>query len=445
MSLPLRRLAVAVVAVSALLVPGASAAPDAPVLAPLGATAPVPSAAAVTTALAGPSGVPALGGDLAGEVVDARSGSVLWQRAASAPHLVASTQKLLVAAAALSVLGPGDGPVTTLLTAGAIAGGVLHGDLYLRGGGDVLLQTMPTSAPTSAPTTTWPATASLDALAAQLAAAGVRTVTGSVVGDGTLFTGPAEAPGWRPTYVSQGSVAPVTALEVDHGRIGTSNVRSLDPATTAAGYLRGRLQAHGITVEGGTRRGGTPAGAVQLAAVTGAPVAVQVQEMLENSDNDLAESLGRRLALALHLPPTFAGASAAIMQTLSRAGLPIGSTHLTDASGLSRDDGVTPQLLTAVLRAAATTRADWRPLLVGLPVAAFSGTLADRDTGPAGVGAAGVVRAKTGNIEGVTAVAGTVVDAHGRLLLFSFVTDRAVGLVASENALDVLAGALVPL
>ncbi|MGH3743851.1 MAG: D-alanyl-D-alanine carboxypeptidase, partial [Mycobacteriales bacterium] len=240
MSRPLRRLAVAVTAVSALLVTGASAAPQAVVLAPLGTSAPVPTTAAVTSALAGPGGVPALGGDLAGEVVDARSGAVLWQRAATSPHLVASTQKLLVAAAALTVLGPGAGPVTSLRATGTIRDGVLHGDLYLRGGGDVLLQATPRPA--------WPATASLDALAAQLAAAGVRTVTGAVVGDGTLFTGPGEAPGWRPTYVSQGSVAPVTALEVDHGRLGTSNVRSHDPAGTAAGYLRTRLQVHGITV-----------------------------------------------------------------------------------------------------------------------------------------------------------------------------------------------------
>jgi D-alanyl-D-alanine carboxypeptidase/D-alanyl-D-alanine-endopeptidase (penicillin-binding protein 4) len=437
MSRTFRRLPVAVAAVSVLLVTGASAAPPAGVLAPLGTTAPVPTAAAVTSALAGPSGVPAFGGDLSGEVLDAQSGAVLWQRSATSPHLVASTQKLLVAAAALTVLGPGAGPDTSLRSTGTLTDGVLDGDLYLRGGGDVLLQTTAT--------TGWPATASLDALVAQLTAAGVRTIHGAVVGDGTLFTGADEAPGWRPTYVSQGNVAPVSALEVDHGRLGSSNVRSHDPAATAAGYLRTQLTAHGITVSGAIRDGASPAGARQLAAVTGAPVAVQVQEMLENSDNDLAEALGRRVALALHLPATFAGATDAILQTLLKAGMPVGPTHLSDASGLSRDDGVTPQLIGAILRAASTTRPAWRPLLAGLPVAAFSGTLSGRDTKPAAAAAAGVVRAKTGNISGVTAVAGSVVDGHGRQLLFSFVTNDAIGLTASEDALDLLAAALVPL
>jgi D-alanyl-D-alanine carboxypeptidase/D-alanyl-D-alanine-endopeptidase (penicillin-binding protein 4) len=437
MSRSFRRLAVAVAAVSALLVSGASAAPRVGVLAPLGTAGPVPTAAAVTSALAGPSGVPAFGGDLAGEVLDAQSGALLWKRAASSTRLVASTQKLLVSAAALTVLGPGAGPVTSLRSTGHVTGGVLDGDLYLRGGGDVLLQRTPSSG--------WPATASLEALAAQLKAAGIRTVRGAVVGDGSLFTGADEAPGWRPTYVSQGNVAPVTGLEVDHGRLGASNVRSRDPDATAAGYLRTQLRADGITVTGGSRDGVTPLGAKQLAAVAGAPVAVQVQEMLENSDNDLAEALGRRIAIALHLPATFAGATDAILRTLRTAGMPVGATHLADASGLSRDDGVTPQLIGAILRSASTSHADWRPLLAGLPVAAFSGTLAGRDTRPAAATAAGVVRAKTGNIAGVTAVAGSVVDAHGRQLLFSFVTNDAIGLTASENALDVLAAALVPL
>lgn len=449
----LRLLALAAAATSALAtgspafsppaVPAArsTAAPAVAVLAPLSPNAPgapLPTAAAVTTALSGPVRVPALGNDLTGVVLDAASGTVLWSRSPGALRLVASTQKLLTAAAALTVLGPGAAPATSVLAAGPVQDGVLHGDLYLRGGGDVLLAQTPGPG--------WPATASLDALAAQVAAAGVRTVTGAVVADGTLFTGPAQAPGWRPTYVPQGNVAPVTALEVDHGRLGpTTNARSLDPAALAASDLRTQLRAHGVTVGGGVRDGATPAGAQQLATVSGTPVAVEVQEMLENSDNDLAESLGRRVALALHLPPTFAGAATAILQTLSRAGLPLGGTHLSDASGLSRDDGVAPGLVAAILQAAATGHPEWRPLLAGLPVAAFSGTLVDRDLDAAGRAAAGIVHAKTGNLAGVTAVAGTVVDAHGRLLVFAFVTDHAIGLAASEHALDGLAAALVPL
>lgn len=408
-----------------------------PVLAPLPLTGSAPSAVVVSTALAGPSAAAALGGDLTGEVLDVGTGAVLWSRSPTTPVTVASTQKLLVSAAALDVLGPAHTSTTSLRSAGRISGGVLTGDLYLRGGGDVLLS--------ATASTGWPAVAGLDQLAAALAAKGVRRVDGAVVGDGSDFVGATTAPGWKVGYVSQGSVAPVSALEVDRGVQPGTIARDETPALQAADDLRSALASRGIAVTGGATTGTAPTAAVQLAAVAGPTVDVGVQEMLQDSDNDAAESYGRQLALATGRPPTFAGATAAITAQLAKDRLPTAGLSLADASGLSPDDRVTPQLLAAVLRAAATTRTAWRSILEGLPVAAFSGTLATRDLGPAGTAAAGVVRAKTGNIAGTTAVAGTVVDDSGRQLVFVFVTDDAQGLESSESALDALAAALVPL
>jgi D-alanyl-D-alanine carboxypeptidase/D-alanyl-D-alanine-endopeptidase (penicillin-binding protein 4) len=245
MARPFLRLAAVALLLPPVLVTSASAAPrPVVVLAPLGTAAPAPSAAAVNAALAGPSGAAALGGDLTGEVVDVQSGVVLWQRSPAEPVLVASTQKLLIAAAALSVLGAGAAPTTTLESTGTAAAGVLTGDLYLRGGGDVLLQ------PT--PSTGWPTTASLDGLAAALRATGITAVHGRLVADGSAFTGAAEAPGWRTSYVTQGSVAPVSALEVDRGLIAGSIARAQDPPYAAAVQLRAALARHGITVSGAT-------------------------------------------------------------------------------------------------------------------------------------------------------------------------------------------------
>ena len=81
----------------------------------------------------------------------------------------------------------------------------------------------------------------------------------------------------------------------------------------------------------------------------------------------------------------------------------------------------------------------------GLPVAAYSGTLFERYLDPAnGGGAAGVVRAKTGTLTGVNALAGLVVDADGRLLAFSVIADATggVNLRATEAALDRVAAAI---
>ena len=81
-------------------------------------------------------------------------------------------------------------------------------------------------------------------------------------------------------------------------------------------------------------------------------------------------------------------------------------------------------------------------MLTGLPVAAWSGTLADRYlTGRSRAGA-GNVRAKTGTLTGVSALAGVVRDRGGRVLVFAFVADRTSSTPAAEAALDALAARL---
>ena len=74
-----------------------------------------------------------------------------------------------------------------------------------------------------------------------------------------------------------------------------------------------------------------------------------------------------------------------------------------------------------------------------LPVAGWSGTLAERYTTGGQRFAAGRVRAKTGTLSTVSSLAGLVRDRSGALLLFSFDADRAVGTFGAEAALDALA------
>jgi D-alanyl-D-alanine carboxypeptidase/D-alanyl-D-alanine-endopeptidase (penicillin-binding protein 4) len=163
--------------------------------------------------------------------------------------------------------------------------------------------------------------------------------------------------------------------------------------------------------------------------------------MLTSSDNDLAEALGRALALHAGLPPTFAGAAAAVSRQLSLLGVPMAGVRLLDASGLSHLDRVTPRTLVAVLR---LVDADSRfaAIPAGLPVAGLTGTLADRYRRGRDRAAAGLVRAKTGTLAGVSALAGQVVDADGRLLVFAFLTDAAAAPATAQHALDVIAGRL---
>jgi D-alanyl-D-alanine carboxypeptidase/D-alanyl-D-alanine-endopeptidase (penicillin-binding protein 4) len=152
------------------------------------------------------------------------------------------------------------------------------------------------------------------------------------------------------------------------------------------------------------------------------------------------------VARAKGAPPTFAGASAAVLQVLRENGFDVGATTLLDGSGLSVRDTVPARLLTDLLSTAAAPdesqhrTAALRPLLVGLPVAGGSGTLASRYGGPATEGR-GWVRAKTGTLTGVNSLAGTVLSADGRVLVFALLSNGPDP-EAVRPRLDALAAAL---
>jgi D-alanyl-D-alanine carboxypeptidase/D-alanyl-D-alanine-endopeptidase (penicillin-binding protein 4) len=116
-----------------------------------------------------------------------------------------------------------------------------------------------------------------------------------------------------------------------------------------------------------------------------------------------------------------------------------------DGSGLSHDNRITPAALAKVVALAASpAHPELRTVLSGMPVAGFSGTLDDRfDAGTASAGR-GVVRAKTGTLDGVNTLAGAVEDADGRLLAFAFMANQvpASRVDAVLSSLDTLAGTL---
>jgi len=428
------KIGVAITALSALalgLTP-TSAAPAAqappPVLAGPSSTVAAPSPTGVARALAGPLADPALGGDPHVEVIDGLTGRVLLDRRGDVPAIPASTQKLLTAAAALLVLGPTDRLTTRVLASGP--------NLYLVGGGDPTLTTQPL-------VTGYPTAADLTALARATA----RTLqpgsqAGQIVGVADAYTGPDLAPGWSPYYLTEGEVARVRSLEVDEGRDAPGLLqvpRVSDPVLAAAQAFRTALTAAGAGA-GAATVGTAPAGARLVASVESPPVSALVERMLNYRDADIAESLGRQIAVRSGYPPTFAGTAAALTKVARELGLPAGET-ISDASGLSRTDAVAPAALTTLLRQAAYGRfPQLRALPAALPAAGFTGTLALRFTNDAPAGL-GHVRAKTGYLNGAVALAGYVTTASGRLLIFAALTP-APGRGAGEAALDRMAATL---
>ena len=418
------------------------------VLAPGNGTGDLPTGGGLESALAVPLSVTALGPQVAAVVADPATGKVLWSRNADQLSTPASTAKLVTSAAALAALGPG-ATFTTKVVRGAT-----DNSITLVGGGD------PTLAVHPFPAGQYPRPATLASLAAATARAlkaqGQSTV--SLGYDASLYTGPDLAPGWSATYVSTGDVTPISALEVDQGRLTTSGkpeddddpynlrARTTDPAAMAAAAFAALLTADGIHVTGTPAEQRARPSARTLASTNSPPLTAIVQQMLEESNNVIAENLARQVALKNNQPASYSGAAAAVTSELSRLGISTSGLHLVDGSGLSPQDAIAPATLVKTLRLA-TGNPKIRPLLAGLPVAGFSGTLSAGQSVFAGIGgpALGSVRAKTGNLGTVTTLAGLATDRTGRTLAFAFMADKipAAGMLqTAANAIDDAAAAL---
>jgi D-alanyl-D-alanine carboxypeptidase/D-alanyl-D-alanine-endopeptidase (penicillin-binding protein 4) len=169
--------------------------------------------------------------------------------------------------------------------------------------------------------------------------------------------------------------------------------------------------------------------------------------MLLESNNVIAENLARQVAMKMGQAASFAGAAAAETAVLQRLGAGPG-IQLVDGSGLSPQDRISPEALVQVLAAAASAQHPaLRPAITGLPVAGFSGTLSAGQSvfGAIGGAALGVVRAKTGNLDTVAALAGIAYDTGGRLLIFDFDAakiPKAKQLQAAANTINEAAAAV---
>ena len=357
--------------------------------------------AAVADAVQSASGQPLLGPHV-GVSVRELDGDELLMTSPDA-FIPASTTKLLTGYAALTTLDPQERFRTTT---------VLDGDrLVLVGGGDPYLMATPADRGFAARADL--ATLA-DRTAQALVAQGVTQV--SLDYDDTLFTGPADNPTWEPTYAAQNQVSPITALWVDRGRVDERRVE--DPSGSAAAIFAAQLTERGIAVSA-VRPGRAPVGADPVAEVVGPTVAQAVERMAVTSDNGAAEVLARQVALGAGAEPSFEGATSSVVAALDAGGFDTSGLVLRDGSGLSRQNRIAPSTLTSVVAAAQLAA----PQLTGdLPVAGFTGTLVERFVGVAG---RGLARVKTGALNQVHSLAGTVTTADGVVLTVAVMVDQA--------------------
>lgn len=401
-----------------------------PAMVALSDSAAVPSTNGMTAALAKALADPDLG-NLTGRITDARTGQQIWEQRADMPMQPASVNKVLTAGAALLALDRTARVTTTVVAADQTR---MPGTVVLVGGGDPTLSAAPPGEETW-----YRGAARISDLAEQVRRSGL--VPTAVQVDTSLFSGPDMAPGWDPADIGGGDIAPIQAAMIDAGRIQPTTVESRRSVTPALDAGRALAMALGVDPARVTFAPG-PAGGRQLASVQSAPLMSRLLEMMNSSDNVMAETIAREVAKATGRPLSFAGGVDAVLGKLAGDKIDVTGASLVDSSGLSVADLLTAKTLDEVINAAAgPDHPALRPLVDLLPVAGGSGTLsnrffdADSTRSPAGW-----LRAKTGSLTKTNALAGIVTDNSGRVLTFAFISNNA-GLTG-RIAIDALAATL---
>ncbi|WP_430781285.1 D-alanyl-D-alanine carboxypeptidase/D-alanyl-D-alanine endopeptidase [Actinoplanes sp. G11-F43] len=421
-----------------------------PVLVAAAAGGSAPDPATVKEALDPLVEAGALGSTVHIQVVDVSTKTLLYERNADAKTTPASTTKVLTAATVLAARGAAHRLETRVVAGDA------PGEVVIIGGGDATL------AVAEDDKDLFPGAALLDDLAAQVKKALGGTKPTRVLVDTTLFEGPETAAGWSSSDISPGGqVARIQSLMTNAGRIEPvhnefgGDPRYADPALSVGRLFAEMIGAPTSSVKRGEapeEGGGTPASAgpvlapgTEMGKVESPPLVQIVDWMLQQSDNVLAEVLGRQVALAAGEEASFAGTARAMGAKLTELGLPAEQASLKDASGLSNRNGITPDLLVQTLQlAAAGTRPELSNIFNGLPVAGWSGTLETRFATPSdNATAQGIVRAKTGSLSGVSTLAGVLVTRERQILAFAIMAKGGANAITARQAIDKIAARLV--
>ncbi len=347
---------------------------------------------------------------------------VIQEVDAMVPLVPASNQKLLSTYAALLQFGPDYRFTTTVRADGVITDGVLDGDLYFVGGGDPFLST--DSWRSQYEETSGRYHTRLEDLADAVVAAGITEVSGSLFGDESLFDDVRVGP-WAQRLIDQRQSGPLSALTVNEGHLNwpevftsSSNRSQTDnPPLHAAQVLSSLLSDRGVSI-GGVEAGVAPLTSVPVAEVVSPALVEVITHVNSYSNNYGAEILVKHLGIAnAGVGSTEAGA-AAIAEILARQGIDMTGAVIDDGSGLAETNRVTCRLLSDLLDHAGPESAFAQTLSIG----GERGSLFRRHEGTP---ADGNVFAKTGTLNGVTALSGFVESPteEGSWITFTYIAN----------------------
>jgi D-alanyl-D-alanine carboxypeptidase/D-alanyl-D-alanine-endopeptidase (penicillin-binding protein 4) len=366
-------------------------------------------------------------------VVDAESGKTMCAAGASRPLPLASNMKMFTTATALAKLGPEHTIATKVFRDGKIdSRGVLHGSLYLQGGGDPALGT-----PAFDTSYLGGLGTNILSLRPQVRTAGIKSITGRFYADDSIFDrlrGVADS-----GYATSSYVGPLSGLSFNAGFAGNSSSSgfSSDPARAAANKLAGSLRNAGITMPAGTALGVTPANAERVAVIESAPLTELVDLTNIYSNNFFAETLIKLLGAEFGTAGS-TGAGAAVVERFAGS---LGATvNAVDGSGLTRSNRASPhEVIDLLLGMRRQEVGD--EFIQDLALTGAEGTVDDRMHGSA---ANRRCRVKTGTLTGVSNLSGYCFNESGRVMAFSILMgsvgnlslahldqDRIAGMVAS--------------
>ena len=341
-------------------------------------------------------------------VVESESGETVCAKSPAQPRMLASNMKLFTTATALSRLDPDSRIATKIFSDGRVdPGGVLHGSLYLQGGGDPTLGT-----PTFNNSYLAGQGTNLFSLVPQIRAAGIRAITGRLYGDDTIFDrrrGVADS-----GYGTSPYIGPLSGLAFNSGFSGSTSSSgfSSDPAKLATSKLARALKTSGVAVPSQIALAPTPLDAERV-AIARSPTLSQIANVTDvYSNNFFAETLLKLLGARLGGAGTTA-AGAAVVEAFARE---LGSgVQAIDGSGLTRGNLASPRQVVDLLQAMREDPAG-DDFIQDLALTGKEGTVEDRMRGTA---AYARCRTKTGTINGVSNLSGYCFNTSGRIMAFS--------------------------
>ncbi|WP_419909738.1 D-alanyl-D-alanine carboxypeptidase/D-alanyl-D-alanine-endopeptidase [Candidatus Poriferisodalis sp.] len=376
-----------------------------------------------------------------------RNDEPIFEHEPHMPLLPASLMKLATVTAALNELGA-NATFTTRVVAdasefAAASDGVLQGDLYLIGGGDPVLATPGYINRIADARPYTDASELADRVMAELDAAGIDTIDGAIVGDGSWFAdgertytdqfppgATSETPAvWKESYLSGNFVGVLSGLIINDGYSPytidrRSHTRSVDPVQAAASDFDDLLEERGLVIRHRPRSGSAPAAndSTALGRIVSPTIAEMLVRILRYSENTPAEMLFKQIGRH-HGDSSRAGSAAAATAALGGLlGTAADEITLVDGSGLSVHNRMSCE---AAVRLLLMAGSDSR-FVGSLSIAGRTPTLQSCGPRPPGngQGPANTVFAKGGQLNDSSAIAGVSTAANGDVLTFAMIANE---------------------